>query len=111
LFIALRLQLRQSGLGGVQRQLQRQAALHQPIRRIGLLRQRIADQALGQSVLGQTALLAQSNQKLLELVTFLGSHGQIPSWVADGLKPVIMGSHFVSASDAPGRPQVFCRYT
>jgi hypothetical protein len=111
LLIALRLQLRQSGLGSVQRQLQRQAALHQPIRRIGLLCHGFADQALGQGVLGQTALLAQSNQKLLELVTFLGSHGQIPSWVADGLKPVIMGSHFVSASDAPGRPQVFCRYT
>jgi hypothetical protein len=93
LFIALRLQLRQSGLGGVQRQLQGQAALHQPIRRIGLLRQRIADQAFGQGVLGHTALLAQSSQKLLQLVAFLGGHGQVPSWVADGLKPAIMGSH------------------
>jgi hypothetical protein len=111
LCIALRLQLRQSGLSGVQGQLQGHAALHQPIRRIGLLHQRVADQAFGQSVFGEAALLAQGGQKLLELVAFLGGHEQVPSWITDGLTTTIMGSRIVLQSDGPMHHQVFCRYT
>jgi hypothetical protein len=77
LFIARRLQQAQAGVGGIQRQLQRQAALHQQVRGIGLLGQRVADQAIGQHIFGLGALLAQSGQKLLELVTFLGGHGRV----------------------------------
>ena len=89
LCIALRLQLGQSVLGGVQGQLQGQAALHQPIRCIGLLRQRVANQALGQRVFGVAALLAQGGQKLLELVAFLGGHGRVL-----GLGDVKWPSHY-----------------
>jgi hypothetical protein len=111
LFIALRLQQAQAGMGGIQRQLQRQAALHQQVGGIGLLRQRVADQAVGQRIFGLGALLAQSGQKLLELVTFLGGHGQVPSWVADGLALTIMGSRLRRLGDGPMHHQVFCRYT
>ena len=76
-----------------------------------MLRQRVADQALGQSVFGVAALLAQGGQKLLELVAFLGGHEQVPSWVADGLALTIMGSRLWHLGDGPMRHQVFCRYT
>jgi hypothetical protein len=111
LFIALRLQCGQAGLSGIQRQLQRQAALYQQVGGIGLLSQGVADQAIGQRIFGLGAVLAQSGQKLLELVAFLGVHEQVPSWVADGRALKIMGSRLKHLGDGPMHHQVFCRYT
>jgi hypothetical protein len=73
---ALRFQLRDAGLRGIQRQAQTHGPLHQQIRRVGLRPESFADKAIGRGVFRVGTGLAQSTQKLLQLVTFRGVHGE-----------------------------------
>jgi hypothetical protein len=71
---ALRLQLRNAGLGRIQRQAQTHGPLHQQIRRVGLRTDCFADEVVCRGVFRIGTGLAQSAQKLLQLVTFRGVH-------------------------------------
>jgi hypothetical protein len=70
----LRFQLLNAGLGCVQRHAQTHGPLHQQIGSVGLRPERIADQTVCRGVFGVGTRLAQSAQKLLQLVTFIGIH-------------------------------------
>jgi hypothetical protein len=67
---ALRLQLLDTGLGRLQRQTQTHGPLHQQISGIGLGTDRFTDQLVCRGVFRVGSGLAQSAQKLLQLVSF-----------------------------------------
>jgi hypothetical protein len=72
---ALRFQLLDAGLRCIEGHAQAHGTLHQQVRRIGLACDRLADEFVGHRFFGVCAGLAQSAQKLLQLVTFCGVHG------------------------------------
>jgi hypothetical protein len=74
LLCVLRFQLLNAGLRRIKRHAQTHGPLHQQIRGVGLRPERIADQTVCRGVFGVGARLAQSVQKLLQLVTFSGVH-------------------------------------
>jgi hypothetical protein len=94
---ALRFQLRNAHLGGIQRHAQTHGPLHQQIRGVGMRTDRIADERVCRGVFRIGTGLAQSTQKMLELVTF----GRVHRGKLSGIVPLIMDKHTQTEPSGP----------